>query len=167
MSPTASRPTSAPSRSPTGGLLPGTTPGTRLREAVAGPAASLRTQLGRAAPALLAYAAVRLVGLLLLALRAHAEHHGVRAILATRWDANWYLGIARHGYAHRLGTAYDAGDLAFFPLYPYLVKAVAALTPGTLATAGLMVTVTASFLAAWGGSSPSATVSTDAAPPCC
>ncbi|MER5410488.1 hypothetical protein [Streptomyces sp. NPDC002769] len=55
-----------------------------------------------------------------------------------------------HGYTHRLGTAYDANNLAFFPLYPFLVKVVGALTPGTLATAGLLITVVASFLAAWG-----------------
>ncbi|MFE5144426.1 glycosyltransferase family 39 protein [Streptomyces fagopyri] len=150
MPPTASRPTAAPSRNSPGGLLPDTTPSGRLPGAAAGLAASLRTQPGRAAPALLAYAAVRLVGLLVLALWAHAQHHGVRPILATQWDANWYLGIARHGYADRLGTAYDANNLAFFPLYPYLVKAVAALTPGTVGTAGLLITVAASFLAAWG-----------------
>ncbi|MFJ8009570.1 hypothetical protein [Streptomyces fagopyri] len=150
MPPTASRPTAAPSRNSPGGLLPDATPSGRLPGAAAGLAASLRTRLGRAAPALLAYAAVRLVGLLALALWAHAQHHGVRPILATQWDAHWYLGIARHGYAHRLGTAHDANNLAFFPLYPFLVRAVAALTPGTVATAGLLITVAASFLAAWG-----------------
>ena len=76
--------------------------------------------------------------------------NGVRPILATQWDADWYLSIADHGYAHQLGTAFDANNLAFFPLYPVLVKAVAALTPGSRATPGLVIAVVCSVLAAWG-----------------
>ncbi|MBT2676758.1 hypothetical protein J7E95_39450 [Streptomyces sp. ISL-14] len=106
--------------------------------------------LRRAAPALLAYLAVRCTGLLLLTVWAHRQRHGVWPILATRWDADWYLGIADHGYAHELGTAYGANNLAFFPLYPVLVKAVAAVTPGTRASTGLALAVTASVVAAWG-----------------
>ncbi|WTX76711.1 hypothetical protein OG788_28185 [Streptomyces sp. NBC_00647] len=112
--------------------------------------AAVRAQLRFAAPALLAYAAVRLTGLVALAFWAHRRHHGVWPILATRWDADWYLGIADHGYARQLGTAFDANNLAFFPLYPVLVKAVAALTPGSRATTGLVIAVVCSFLAAWG-----------------
>nr|WP_229695456.1 hypothetical protein [Streptomyces lacrimifluminis] len=103
-----------------------------------------------AAPALLAYTAVRVTGLLLLSLWAHRQHHGVWPILATQWDADWYLGIADHGYPRTLGTAHDAGSLAFFPLYPALVKALAVLTPGTRASTGLALAVVASLVAAWG-----------------
>ncbi|KUL36209.1 hypothetical protein ADL12_19215 [Streptomyces regalis] len=103
-----------------------------------------------AAPALLAYLAVRGTSLLLLTVWAHRQQHGVWPILATQWDADWYLGIADHGYARELGTAYSANNLAFFPLYPVLVKAVAAVTPGTLASTGLALAVIASFVAAWG-----------------
>ncbi|MCX4988844.1 MULTISPECIES: hypothetical protein [unclassified Streptomyces] len=117
---------------------------------MAGLLAAVRAQVRYAAPALLAYAAVRLTGLITLAFWAHRRHHGVRPILATQWDADWYLGIADHGYAHQLGTAFDANNLAFFPLYPVLVKAVAALTPGSRATTGLVIAVVCSFLAAWG-----------------
>ena len=106
--------------------------------------------LRRAAPALLAYLAVRMTGLLVLAGWAHRRHHGVWPILATRWDAHWYLGIADHGYARVLGTAFSANNLAFFPLYPVLVKAVAAVTPGTRASTGLGIAVVASLVAAWG-----------------
>ncbi|WP_405732125.1 hypothetical protein OG885_17275 [Streptomyces sp. NBC_00028] len=106
--------------------------------------------LHRAAPALLAYVAVRVLGLVFLSFWAHHQGHGVWPILATQWDADWYLGIADHGYAHELGTAYDANNLAFFPLYPVLVKAVAAVTPGTRATTGLLIAVLASLGAAWG-----------------
>ncbi|MGV9450750.1 hypothetical protein [Streptomyces sp. NPDC003635] len=104
----------------------------------------------RAAPALLAYVAVRATSLLVLTLWAHRQRRGVRPILATRWDADWYLGIAENGYAHELGTAYNANNLAFFPLYPLLVRTVAAVTPGTPASTGLCLAVVASLLAAWG-----------------
>ncbi|MGI5457360.1 hypothetical protein ACQEWB_30175 [Streptomyces sp. CA-249302] len=110
----------------------------------------LHHHLRHAAPALLAYLAVRLTGLLVLTLWAHHRHHGVWPTLAIQWDADWYLGIADHGYAHTLGTAHNANNLAFFPLYPYLVKALAVLTPGTRASTGLAIAVVASFLAAWG-----------------
>ncbi|GGN90984.1 membrane protein [Streptomyces albiflavescens] len=149
---TASRPTSAPPRNAPSGLVPKTpTPPKTLRPARgATPAARVRAHLRRAAPALLAYAAVRVTGLLALAVWAHRRHHGVWPILATHWDADWYLGIADHGYTHHLGTTYDANNLAFFPLYPVLVKAVAVLTPGTRATTGWAIAVACSFLAAWG-----------------
>jgi hypothetical protein len=99
------------------------------------------------------------VSLLLLAQWAHHQHHGLWPILATQWDADWYLGIAQHGYTHHLGTRYDANNLAFFPMYPFLVKAAAVLTPGTRATTP----------PSWprGESSPSATISTAGAWPCC
>ncbi|MEV8602102.1 hypothetical protein AB0465_19725 [Streptomyces griseoviridis] len=106
--------------------------------------------LRRAAPALLAYLGVRGLGLALLGLWAHRRHHGVWPILATKWDADWYLGIADHGYAHTLGTARSSNNLAFFPLYPYLTKAVAAVTPGSRASVGLAIAVAASVAAAWG-----------------
>ncbi|MFF2368838.1 hypothetical protein ACFVU0_39845 [Streptomyces sp. NPDC058122] len=146
---TDSRPTSAPPRKAPGGTVPGV-PAARHAPGAAGLLALLRTALRHAAPALTAYAAVRLTGLLTLALWAHRRHHGVWPILAAQWDAHWYLGIADHGYARHLGTAFDANNLAFFPLYPVLVKAVAAVTPGTRASTGLAIAVVCSFVAAWG-----------------
>ncbi|MZD10278.1 hypothetical protein GTW43_35155 [Streptomyces sp. SID5785] len=80
----------------------------------------------------------------------HRQGHGVWETLATEWDSNWYLGIADHGYADRLGTAVNANNLAFFPLYPVLIKLVAAVTPGSRASVGLALAVAASYLAAWG-----------------
>ncbi|MDG9722210.1 MULTISPECIES: hypothetical protein [unclassified Streptomyces] len=104
----------------------------------------------RAAPALAAYLAVRLTGLLVLAVWAPRRHQDLWVNLAAQWDSDWYLAIADHGYAHELGTAHNANNLAFFPLYPVLVKAVAVLTPGTRASTGLGVAVVASLVAAWG-----------------
>lgn len=41
----------------------------------------------------------------------------------TRWDSGFYIRIANEGYA----ASYDSGDahIAFFPLYPHLIRAVA------------------------------------------
>ncbi|MFD9797188.1 hypothetical protein ACFWXK_40345, partial [Streptomyces sp. NPDC059070] len=109
-----------------------------------------RHALRRAAPALLGHLAVRLLGLAVLAKWAHLQHHGVWTTLATSWDSHWYLGIADHGYDHELGTRYNHNNLAFFPLYPLLVKAVAAVTPGSRASVGLLLAVGCSAAAAWG-----------------
>ncbi|MGI5357044.1 hypothetical protein ACQI4E_17280 [Streptomyces sp. CA-252508] len=103
-----------------------------------------------AAPALLGYLFVRLLGLLVLARWAHLKGHGVWPTLATSWDSDWYLGIADHGYQDHLGTRYDSNNLAFFPLYPVLVKAVAGVTPGSRASVALLLAVGFSLVAAWG-----------------
>lgn len=134
----------APDTAPRGHI-----PGTRRPHHPTAAAVS-RHALRRAAPALAGYLAVRLTGLVFLAVWAHRRHHGVWPMLATQWDSRWYLGIADHGYTHALGTAYDHNNLAFFPLYPLLVKAVAVLTPGTRASTGLALAWLASLIAAWG-----------------
>ncbi|MGD3106730.1 hypothetical protein [Streptomyces sp. YGL11-2] len=121
-------------------------PPSRRHETVGALAVALR----RAAPALLGYAAVRALGTLVLMKWAHARHHGLWPLLATQWDSGWYLGIAGHGYEHTLGHDFHENNLAFFPLYPVLIKAVAAVTPGSRATAGLLIAVGCSLLAAWG-----------------
>lgn len=53
-----------------------------------------------------------------------------------RWDAEHYLGIATKGYS---GT-----EMAFFPLYPMLIRIVGALT-GNHLIAGLIISNVASF----------------------
>ncbi|MFG2135629.1 hypothetical protein [Streptomyces sp. NPDC048650] len=116
-----------------------------------GPVATAATALRRAAPALLGYAAVRLLGTLVLLKWAHLRHHGLWPLLATQWDSRWYLDIADHGYARVLRPdVFDVNNLAFFPLYPTVVKAAAAVTPGSRATVGLTVAVVCSLIAAWG-----------------
>jgi hypothetical protein len=55
------------------------------------------------------------------------------------WDGGWFLRVAMDGYPH--GYSYDAAghlagnELAFFPVYPMLIRLVAALgaNPGTAA----------------------------------
>ena len=54
-----------------------------------------------------------------------------------RWDGAWYLAIARHGYSMaRVSVHGGRRELAFFPLYPLVVRATSAVTaPGTSAVA--------------------------------
>nr|WP_308368596.1 hypothetical protein [Streptomyces sp. ISL-36] len=123
----------------------------------------MRGRLRHAAPALLGYLAVRLLALAVLARWTHLKGHGLWPVLATDWDSRWYLGIADAGYGYEPGL--DGGpdfgadapggpagprNLAFFPLYPALVKAVAAVTPGSRASVGLVLAVLCSLIAAWG-----------------
>jgi hypothetical protein len=44
--------------------------------------------------------------------------------MVSRWDAGWYLEIARDGYRYEEGSPSNA---AFFPLYPLLIRAIHAL----------------------------------------
>ncbi|MEU2793069.1 hypothetical protein [Streptomyces sp. NPDC007100] len=117
-----------------------------------GPAARPAPSLPRrAGPALLGYTAVRLLGTLVMLKWAHLQHRGLWPLLANRWDSRWYLGIADHGYADTFdASGFNESNLAFFPLYPVLVKGVAGVTPGSRASVGLVVAAGCSLLAAWG-----------------
>ena len=42
----------------------------------------------------------------------------------TRWDSKWYFSILKTGYQASANLATTYSNLAFFPLYPYLVKSV-------------------------------------------
>jgi hypothetical protein len=67
---------------------------------------------------------------------------------AARWDAAWYLVIARFGYRPDLGV-YTAPRTAFFPLYPLGLRAIAWLgVPAVLA--GVLLSVAALALALYG-----------------
>ena len=83
--------------------------------------------------------AVQLIMLLWLDASAH-DSTGLRGRLLV-WDGGWFLRVATAGYP--TGYSYtpdghlDANGLAFFPLYPMLIRGVAALgiDPGTAAIA--------------------------------
>ncbi|MFC4961140.1 hypothetical protein ACFPFX_33105 [Streptomyces mauvecolor] len=108
--------------------------------------------LRRAAPALGLFAAARLTGLLVVAAAAWHRGFSPRARLATSWDADWYVRIAAHGYGRTLSWPDGSvqSDLAFFPLYPGLIRAVTTVLPVTGGTAGLIVSWTAAAAAATG-----------------
>ncbi|MBA4384679.1 MAG: hypothetical protein C0410_08080 [Anaerolinea sp.] len=62
----------------------------------------------------------------------------------SRWDSNWYINIAQHGYSDTIHNVYL--NTAFFPLYPLLIKGLSALV-GNVHIAGLLISNT-SLLAA-------------------
>ncbi|MGH3446088.1 MAG: hypothetical protein ACRDQA_23310 [Nocardioidaceae bacterium] len=109
------------------------------------------THLRYAGPALVAYAAVRALGLLVLDVWARAAGHDAHHILVG-WDGQWYKGIAQNGYGftriHPDGR--HLSDFAFFPLFPWLERWVSGATGLGAADAGLLISAIASLLAAWG-----------------
>ncbi|MFD4626476.1 glycosyltransferase family 39 protein [Streptomyces sp. NPDC058475] len=111
-----------------------------------------RTSAAAAATALGLFAAARLTGILVLAATAWATGRHPLALLARSWDSIWYLGIAAHGYGRTLyfRPTVIHSDLAFFPLYPALVRAVTTLTALNASTAGLLVSWLAAGVAACG-----------------
>jgi Mannosyltransferase (PIG-V) len=67
---------------------------------------------------------------------------------AARWDAAWYLVIARFGYRPDLGV-YTSSRTAFFPLYPLGLRSIAWLgVPPVLA--GVLLSLAALSLALYG-----------------
>ncbi|KUN77233.1 mannosyltransferase family protein [Streptomyces griseoruber] len=110
------------------------------------------TALRRAAPALLGYAAVRGLGLLVLALWSAARGKSAHTLLTARWDALWYTRVAELGYGYevRLPNGDVHSNLAFFPLLPWLERLLHAVSPLSYADAGFTVALLASLAAAWG-----------------
>jgi len=101
------------------------------------------------------YALLRLSGLVVLALFAHRAGADFWSLLHSRFDGVWYVGIARDGYDTEMFGDHPEShsrlpNLPFFPLYPGLIAAVAAVTPGSLEVAALIVSWTAGLAAAWG-----------------
>ncbi|MBD0838671.1 glycosyltransferase family 39 protein [Streptomyces sp. TRM68416] len=109
------------------------------------PAASLGTALGL-------FAVARFAGVAVLAVVAWASGRQPLALLGRSWDSGWYLGIAAHGYGRSLRFPPEIvqSDLAFFPLYPALVRAVEAVSPLGWGAAGLVVSWVAAGVAACG-----------------
>lgn len=110
-------------------------------------AGSLVAAARSAWPALVGYALVRLVGLIVLSAWAKAKGRDIDLLLGNKFDAGWYMVIAQNGYDHaeRLKS-----NMAFFPLFPGLVSAVATVTPMNQRVAGLVISAVAALAAAWG-----------------
>lgn len=110
--------------------------------------ARVRTRVRGHAPEIIAYCAVRAVGLIVLAVMAAHPRH--LASLLTKWDGAFYLDVARHGYDTALTYRPDGSlvntDIVFFPLYPFLV-AVLGLAIGIVAAA-LLLSLAAGIVAA-------------------
>jgi hypothetical protein len=67
---------------------------------------------------------------------------------AARWDAAWYLTIAKSGYQPQLGV-HTLSRAAFFPAYPLAIRAVN-LTGIPLIVAGIIVSLCAFAVALYG-----------------
>ncbi|CAK7287554.1 mannosyltransferase family protein [Streptomyces misionensis] len=114
------------------------------------PGAHARASLLRASGVAVGlFLGARLAGAAVLTLLADAAGRPVMALLGRSWDSVWYLGIAAHGYGHALGR-HGYSDMAFFPLYPALVRAVTEVSPLGGGAAGLLVSWTAALVAAAG-----------------
>lgn len=70
------------------------------------------------------------------------------------WDGNWYINIAQSGYIHKLQVRPDGTphlmNIAFFPLYPYLMRGVHLVTGVPVAYAGVFVSFVAGLVAVVG-----------------
>ncbi|MFF3913449.1 glycosyltransferase family 39 protein [Streptomyces sp. NPDC001852] len=108
--------------------------------------------LRRAVPALLGYAAVRALGLVVLAVWSAARGKSAYTLLTARWDALWYTRVAELGYGYevRLPNGDVHSNLAFFPLLPWLERLGHAALPLSYADAGFVVSLLASLAAACG-----------------
>jgi len=78
------------------------------------------------------FALTRIAQLVMLAWLGHASGDGdsLRSRLLV-WDGGWFLRVAvngyPHGYTYGIGHRLEGNELAFFPLYPMLIRGVAAL----------------------------------------
>ncbi|MEU6962188.1 mannosyltransferase family protein [Streptomyces chrestomyceticus] len=110
-----------------------------------------RSALRRAAPALLAYAAIRALGLVVLAAWSAGHGKSWHTLLTARWDSLWYTRVAEQGYGYsvQLANGDVHSNLAFFPLLPWLERGLSAVTSLSAADAGLAVSWLASLAAAW------------------
>jgi hypothetical protein len=103
---------------------------------------------------LLAYAASRLLTAVALGLASVASRHSFHYIV-TVWDGRWYEKIALHGYptfvpqgdfyAHTGRNAQSA--VAFFPLYPLLLRGLDRILPGGADVAGVVLSLLLGALA--------------------
>lgn len=97
------------------------------------------------------FAAVRLLGVAAVALTAWSSGGRPLALLGGSWDSVWYVGIAADGYGRTVPMPPRSfSDLAFFPLYPGLIRALTELTPLSGPGAGLLLAWAAAAVAACG-----------------
>jgi hypothetical protein len=86
-----------------------------------------------------------------MAVAAASGRHSYRVL--TSWDGQWYRGIAENGYGFTRIDPLDGrqlSDYAFFPMFPMLERGLSRLTGLTALNAGLLVSASASVVAAVG-----------------
>ena len=98
---------------------------------------------------LLAWAASRLMSIAAIAVGNHLRGDGEHVIDALHlWDGNWFLSAAA-GYRYSDVTQPDLGqvNIAFFPLFPWLIRITQAITGWTQLAAAVLVTAVFGALA--------------------
>lgn len=105
----------------------------------------------RAGAAVALFLAVRVLGLIALDVILRLRHLGGLHHMLSRYDGQWYAGIADHGYGTTI-VAHDGlhSDYAFFPLFPMLERALHAVSQLGFVDSGLVINWCASALAAAG-----------------
>ncbi|MFJ6796138.1 hypothetical protein [Streptomyces sp. NPDC091268] len=117
---------------------------------------SLLASLRRAKSALLIHIALRAVGLATMAVWAERRHVGPLEILGGRWDSVYYLHIAQSGLTTPMPSPSPCGfagpdcQLAFFPLYPMLIRYTSYATGLPVNWAAIGLALVASVITAWG-----------------
>lgn len=107
-----------------------------------------------AALAVAGFLLIRTIGLLALALSPERASRPLIEVLGI-WDGGWYVRIAEDGYADHLdlsepATDQSTGSLAFFPVYPMLIRVISGLTGLDPRWAGVVISLTAGAVAAAG-----------------
>lgn len=93
------------------------------------------------APAVALYVALRALTVAAVAVADLASHHGLVAELS-KWDGKWFLLAANRGYPSHLPMVdghVAASPVAFFPLFPMLLRGLHDVTGLSSAVAGLWV----------------------------
>ena len=91
--------------------------------------------------AVVAYVVARVLTLVVVIIADHFTHRGLVHALSI-WDGDWFLRAIKYGYPHhlvRVHGAVVASPIAFFPLFPLLLRALADVTRLSPAVVGLVV----------------------------
>ncbi|MEZ0066536.1 hypothetical protein ABIA32_002548 [Streptacidiphilus sp. MAP12-20] len=118
--------------------------------------AAVLDSLRAAEPALLLFLVARATGLSLMLLLGPGSPTYTLRRLAVHWDASWYLDIAQHGYDHAIrpwlpGAAFQETNLAFFPVFPAMIRAVHTVLPFLpWGVTGMLTASVCAVGAAWG-----------------
>lgn len=102
---------------------------------------------------MIGYAAARAMGVAVVYFWAHANNHSLLQQLGHKWDAVWYTGIASHGFDGGFNPSapnHLTSNLAFFPLLPGLMRALAMVTPLSVISAGVVISGLCGLGTAWG-----------------
>ena len=112
-----------------------------------------RTAFAHAWPALVGYLATRVLGVAVLAWWAASRGESVWDRLFS-YDSYWYATVAQRGYDDAIPAWTPAllghSDLAFFPLYPMLVRFAHAVTGLDVQVVAIGIAWTSALAAAWG-----------------